>query len=64
METINQALTLSTTVQQAEKFTEIATQLLVLPGNSIGGDIFSWSRWPQKSEMGFSYFCAQKNVFW
>jgi hypothetical protein len=30
METINQALTLSTTVQQAEKFTEIATQLLVL----------------------------------
>jgi hypothetical protein len=33
-------------------------------GNSIGGDIFSWSRWPQKSEMGFSYFCAQKNVFW
>jgi hypothetical protein len=58
METINQAPTLSTTVQQAEKFTEIATQLLVLPANTIAADIFSWSRWPQKSEMGFSYFYA------
>jgi hypothetical protein len=62
METINQPPTLSTRVQQAEKFTEIATQLPVLPANSIAGDIFSWSRWPQESEMGFSYFYAQ-NVF-
>jgi hypothetical protein len=31
METINQPATLSTTMQWAEKFTEIATQLLVLP---------------------------------
>jgi hypothetical protein len=63
METINQPATLSTTMRWAEKFTEMATQLLVLPGNSIAGDIFSWSRWPRKSEMSFSCFYAQ-NVFW
>jgi hypothetical protein len=56
METINQPTTLSTTMQRAEKFTEIATQLLVLPANSIAGDIFSWSRWPQKSKSVFHIF--------